>query len=547
MKQTLIQIMSAVAVFAGVKETGFTAKTSLIPRIFRTGFCIQAIYLRPVKELPMISKELENQILRLYHIEKWRYCTIARILGIHHSTVQRVLGCESSPKSSKKLRGSIADPYLPFIKETLEKYPDLTSRRIFEMVRERGYPGGPDYFRLVISRVRPRKVKEAFLRVRTLPGEQAQVDWAYFGKLNYGKAIRRLSAFVMVLSWSRQIFVWFYLNEKTGSFLSGHQKAFEFFGGVPKIILYDNLKSAVLERRAAAIRFNPLLLEFAAHYRYEPRPVGVGRGNEKGRVERAIRYIRSSFFAARKWHDIVHLNEMALNWCQNLAGNRPFPEDKRLTVNDAFKAEREKLSPLREDLFPAYEKVVVSVGKSPFVRFDLNDYSIPCHLVQRNLTVQADENEVKILDGVDIVAVHSRSYDRGNQIENPTHLSELLKQKRAAGKHRAIDRLHYVIPNSQELLTILAERGTPLAGVINGLFELLERFGAHELEQSIDEALQNDTIHIPAIRQILDRRLFEKDCYPLAPIPLPDKPEIRNITVRPHRLHLYDMEELDEE
>src|SRR5437762_10214503 len=108
-------------------------------------------------------------------------------------------------------------------------------------------------------------------------------------------------AFVMVLSFSRKIFLHFCLNQQMANFLRGHEAAFAAFSGIPRVLLYDNLRSAVLERSGDAIRFNPELLEFAAHYRFEPRPVAVARGNEKGRVERAIRYIRDAFFAARTW------------------------------------------------------------------------------------------------------------------------------------------------------------------------------------------------------------------------------------------------------
>ena len=115
-------------------------------------------------------------------------------------------------------------------------------------------------------------------------------------------------AFVMVLSWSRKIFLRFYLNQQLANFLRGHVAAFEQWQGLPKVLLYDNLKSAVLERQGDAILFNPQLLAFAGHYHFEARPVAVYRGNEKGRVERAIRYIRNNFFAAREFCDLDDLN-----------------------------------------------------------------------------------------------------------------------------------------------------------------------------------------------------------------------------------------------
>jgi transposase len=240
-------------------------------------------------------------------------------------------------------RPSIVDPFVPLIVETLEKYPKLPATRVFEMAKERGYAGAVDQVRRAVSRYRPRPAGEAYLRLRTLPGEQAQVDWGHFGKLQVGQALRALMAFVMVLSWSRRIFLRFYLDAKMSSFLHGHVSAFEFFDGVPRVVLYDNLKSAVLERRGDAIRFHPRLLELAAHYHYEPRPVAVARGNEKGRVERGIRYIRSSFFAGREYSGLDDLNQQAERWCLGVASERACPEDTRMTVGEAYEQEKTKL------------------------------------------------------------------------------------------------------------------------------------------------------------------------------------------------------------
>ena len=236
-----------------------------------------------------ISPETEAKVLRYYHAEHWRIGTIATQLGVHHGTVTRVLAQCGLPQLGAPRRASRLDPYLPFVRETLEQFPTLTASRLYVMVKERGYPGRPDHFRHLVALHRPRPKAEAYLRLRTLPGEQAQVDWGHFGHLEIGRARRPLMAFVIVLSWSRMIYLRFFLDARMENFLRGHIGAFVAWGGLARGLLYDNLKSAVLERQGQAIRFNPTLLQFAGHYRYEPRPVAIARGNEKGRVERAIR------------------------------------------------------------------------------------------------------------------------------------------------------------------------------------------------------------------------------------------------------------------
>jgi len=323
-----------------------------------------------------IPPELEAKILRYFHVEKWTVGTIARQLGVHHGTVDRVLSQAGLPKAERPHRPALIDPYLPFVLKTLQQYPRLTASRLYAMVRERGYRGGEDHFRHLIAHHRPRPQPEAYLRLRTLPGEQAQVDWGHFGKLTIGKGERPLMAFVMVLSFSRQPFVRFFLDARMANFLRGHEAAFQAWGGVPRVALYDNLKSAVLERQGDAIRLHPTLLELAAHYRFEPRPVAVARGNEKGRVERLIRYVREGFFAARQWRDLEDLNAQAAAWCQGQAADRPCPEDRSLSVHEAFAQEQANLLALPDHPFPTDEREAVSVGKTPYVRFDCNDYSI---------------------------------------------------------------------------------------------------------------------------------------------------------------------------
>lgn len=487
-----------------------------------------------------VSKEIEAQILRVYHVEKWTVGTIASQLNIHYSVVLRVLEQDGVAADKLVIRRSIADPYVPFIQETLKKYPKLRASRLHEMVKTRGYQGAERQFRSIVARYRPRPFAEAYLRLRTLPGEQGQVDWGSFGKIKIGNALRNLLAFVMTLSWSRHIFLRFYPGCSMPYFLRGHVDAFEFFGKVPRKLLYDNLKSAVLERMGSAIHFNPTMLELAAHYRFEPIPVAPARGNQKGRVERAIQYCRHSFFAAREWKDLDDLNEQALQWCLTVAAERKCAEDRTMTVSEAFALEKENLLALPNNPFPAYERIAVSVGKTPYVRFDLNDYSVPYRLVKKTLSVVADMSVVRILDNGEEVARHQRSWERGCQVENPDHIKELEEHKKEAREHRGMDKLRHAAPASKEMLKMAAERGGGLGGLTSGLLKLLDLYGAAELEQAIREAVESERVHLSAVRLVLERRRREKDLAPPVEIVIPDDPRIRNLVVIPHSLSTYD-------
>ena len=487
-----------------------------------------------------ISKEKEANILRYHHVEKWPVGTISKQLGVHHDAVNRVLSQAGFPKIERTHRSSIIDSYLPFVIKTLERYPLLCASRLYSMVKERGYPGGPDHFRHLIAEHRPRKTPEAFLRLKTLPGEQAQVDWGHFGSITVGQAKRPLMAFVMVLSWSRQIFLRFYLNQQMSNFLRGHEAAFDYWQGLPKVLLYDNLKSAVLERQGDAIRFNPQLLDFASHYHFEPRPVAVYRGNEKGRVERAIRYVRDSFFAAREFNDLDDLNAQAALWCQGQSADRPCPEDKTMTVREAFAKERSSLLTLPENRWPTDEREEVKVGKTPYVRFDKNDYSIPHTQVRKVLTVTATLKQVRVLDGQDEIATHSRSFDKGEQIENPEHIDALIERKRKGRRHRGQDRLIHAVPVCSKLLNEAALRGDNLGSITSTLLRLLDHYGAGELEIAVQEALNKAVPHPNAVRQTLQKRREERLEPPPLAVSLPDDKRVRNLAVKPHALADYD-------
>jgi transposase len=487
-----------------------------------------------------IPPELEAHILRFYHVEKWRIGTIARQLRVHPETVARVLAQAGLPRIGPPQRRLMIDPYLPFIREMLAKFPTLTASRLHAMVWERGYRGGKSRFRAIIACHRPRPKAEAYLRLRTLPAEQAQCDWAHFDHIMIGRARRPLMAFVMVLSFSRQIFLRFFLDARMENFLRGHLGAFAAWNGIPRIVLYDNLRSAVLERHGDAIRFNPVLLEFAGHYRYEPRPVAVARGNEKGRVERSIRYVRDAFFAARAYADLDDLNAQADAWCRGQAADRRCPEDQTRSVAEVFAEEAPMLLKQPDNPYPVVERVAVKVGKTPYIRFDLNAYTVPHTHVQRTLTVLADPDRLRIVEGQVIVASHPRSYDKGEQIEDPAHLQALVDWKRQARRHRATDRLAQAAPASRTLLVRAAERGSNLGSITASLVQLLERYGASQLDAAIREALERDVPHPNAVRLALERRRDDLRQAPPVALTLPAHVRARDKTVRPHSLETYD-------
>jgi transposase len=486
----------------------------------------------------MLSSDLRAQIHHWFYAEHWKVGTIAQELGLHPNTVRHALDTEQFNRG-KALRPLVTDPYVEFIRQTLQHYPRLRATRIYQMIRERGYTGSVVQLRRVVARLRPVR-QEPFLRLRTFPGEQGQVDWAHFGEVPVGRACRRLSCFLITLSYSRALYLEFFFDQSMENFLRGHVRAFQAWSGQPRILLYDNLRSAVLERRGDQIHFHPRLLDLCAHYHCAPRPCQVRAAHQKGKVERAVLYVRESFWAGRTFTTLEELNRQVLLWRDQVAHQRPWPDDDSRTVEQAFAEEQPRLLPLPAHSFETDLVLPIHAGKTIYLRFDLNDYSIPPEAVGHPLTLVASESRVRILDGSKEIAQHRRSYDRHQLVLDPTHQQALLEEKRKAFGATPGGRLAQAAPESEALLDAAFARGESAGSQTAQLLKLLDTYGAAELRSAIREALERNTPRASSVAFILSRRQRSRQHTAPTPVDLSRHPELQSLDVTPHDLESYD-------
>src|SRR5260221_2506894 len=492
----------------------------------------------------MIDDAVAARIRRLFFAEHWKIGTIAAELSVHHDTVRHAIASDTFNRSATRpVPASLLDPYKLVIADTLAEHPPLRSARLSEMIEGRGYPGSTVQLRRYVASVRPTARTEAYFRLRTLPGEQAQVDWGHFGKIKIGHADRALSCFVMVLSFSRAMYARFFLDQTTESFLRGHVLAFASLGGVPRKILYDNLKTAVVERQGDHIRFGESLLELCGHYHFAPHPCAPFRGNEKGKVERSIQYLRHAFFEARRFSSIGDLNRQLSDWIESIAHQRPVPGDPdKRRVKVVLDEERPRLLPLPEHPFECDVVRAVSSGKTPYVRFDLNDYSIPHDLVGKSLTLIASETEVRISNlahGGHVFASHTRSYDRGQAIEDPAHLAALAKEKRHAHELSGRDRLRASCKHADAFVDALALRNEPLGSHTRRLLQLVDGYGVRAADEAMKDALARAAVSADSRAHLVDQAARRKK--PPPPIRLSSgDPRVNDLRVKPHDLAAYD-------
>lgn len=484
----------------------------------------------------MIDQETRAHIRHKFFAEHWKIGTIAQAFDLHPDTVRRAVEV-SRFRHAYPLRACATDVYLPFIRQVLEQYPRLRVTRIYQMICDRGYQGSVVQLRRALAPLRPPRA-EPFLRLHMFPGEQAQVDWAHFGEVAVGRARRRLSCFLIALAYSRDLYVEFFLDQTLENFLCGHVNAFQDWSGVPRVLLCDNLRSAVLERRGDQIHFHPRLLELCAHYHCVPRPCQLRAANQKGRVERAIRYVRESFWAGRSFTTLSECNQQARRWRDQVARQRPWPGDRQRTVGEVFAEEQPRLLPLPVHSFNTDRMLPIHSGKSIYIRFDLNDYSIPPEAVGRPLTLIASDTLLRILDGTQEIARHRRSYDRQQLVLDPAHQEALLKLKRKASHSAPSGRLAHAVPETESLLDAAFARGESAGQQTSQLLKLLEQYGAEALRRAIREAVERGTPRASSVAFLLRQRSDLPSSLP--PVDLSRYPEAQAIDLKPHDLEAYD-------
>ena len=486
----------------------------------------------------MIDEATRAEIRRLVLGEGWQIGTVARRLGVHHGVVRRAL--KDTPREVvRAITPTAIEPYKEYIVARLEKYPELTATRLLGELRERGYEQGVFPVRRYVALVRGPRKKKAYLRVELAPGEQAQVDWGSFGFLRIGTTQRPLSCFAMVLSWSRALYFDFSLDQRIETFCAMHRRAFEYFGGVPRKILYDNLKTVVLAHVGTTIQFNPTFLGFAGQYLFEPTAAPPRYPEAKGRVEGAIRYIRHAFFYGRAFDGLADVRAKASAFRDETANARVHATTRERPA-DRLLAERPRLRALPKH--PPRLEVILSaiVSKEATVRLDTNGYSVPPAYVGRTVVIRASEDTVRVLCDNAEIARHSRCWDRRRVIEDPTHRETMVARRPGSHGPRRRDAIANLAPEARVYLQEIARRRIQLDNEVKKLGRLVERYGADDVVEGIRRALATRTFGAHYVRACVDQARFARGLgEPPEPV-VTGNPAADRIEVEPHDLETYD-------
>lgn len=484
----------------------------------------------------------EAEIRRLYDAENWKRGTIAAQLGVHADVVDRVLDAGTGDGGAliRPPRPSLLDPYVPFVEETLKAFPRLRATRLYDMIRARGFEGSIWILRRLVAEIRPVPRGEVYLRTERLIGEQAQVDWAYVGKLVVPGGTRALWVFVMVLAYSRAMWGELVFDLTIESLRRSLVRAARFFEGVPRQWLFDNPKIVVLERHGDVVRYHPGLLEIAGELRVQPRLCRPRRPTDKGGVERAVRYLRDRFFAARTITSIEDGNRQLCDFFRNIANVRQHPRFRDRTVGDVFAEEKEKLLALPKVLPETDLVAPASVDSTAFVRFGTNLYSVPARYARSRdaLTLVASDDEVRLLDLDVVVARHPRSWAKHQRIEDPEHRRELLEHKRAARSPKGRERLLAEVAGMDALYARWIDVGRNVGLMTARVGKLLDLYGADVLTQAVAAVLARG-LHDPGALALRCEEVRRLAARPM-PVALELGEHVPDRDVIPHDLETYD-------
>jgi transposase len=483
----------------------------------------------------MLTTDQINTIHRLHLIEKWTVRQIAKQLHIGRRTVAKYL-VQPAQTPSQPHRASKLDRFKPAIDDWLDQDSAITATVILQRLRDLGFDGGYTIVKDHLQQLRTeKKARRAFVRMEPAAGERFEIDWAHFGALVYDGAPRKLYAFALVECHSRKLYVEFTHSQTFETFLRCHIHAFDAMGGVARELWYDNLATVVAEHEGRLVRFNPRFLAFAREYNFIPRACHVAAAWEKGKIERAIGYLRQNFWSLRQFTDLPDVNSQVHHWLKTVANRRRHRETNDIP-EERFRPECLKTLP---GIAPDYrDSVQALVHKDLRLSFDGNRYCVPPRYVGRRLTLKADSSSLTLYDQHLEIVRYPRCWARGQTFGAERFQKELFAQMAAAEQQASQSRLVALLgPAAEEYLGRLARTDRSLTRQVRELLSLTRDYGPHAVAAAIAKAHAAGAFGSDYVANILRQQQSRRDVQP--PLELKN-PALNQLATDPLSLAAYD-------
>jgi transposase len=461
----------------------------------------------------MLTSQQINEIHRLHLVEKWSARKIARHLHIGRRTIARYLDDPAPAPVHRRDRASKLDPFKPAINDLLQQDPTANAPVIVQRLLPLGFDGGVTIVKDYLRALREDSIaRRAYVRVEPGPGDRFDIDWGHFDPLIYHGATRKLYAFCLVESHSRKMYLEFTHSQAFECFVRCHIHAFHELGGCARELWYDNLATAVAEHDGNLVRFNPRFLGFAREFNFIPRACHVAAAWEKGKVERAIGYIRQNFWPLRSFRDLDDVNRQAHQWVAEVANQRRHRETNEIPEQRFQPESLRQLPALMPDYRDTEEALVY---KDLRLCFDGNRYCVPPRYVGLKLIVKADGSWVTIYHRLREIVQYPRCWQRGQTFGAERFEKELFAQLAAAERSAAQQRLITLVgPNAEQYLRRLTDTDRSLTRQVRELLTLVREFGPQAVSAAIAKAHAAQAFGADYVANILQQQQQRRELQP---------------------------------
>ena len=411
----------------------------------------------------------------------------AQRLGLDRKTVAKYWEgpIDDLEKPRYEERSKLTDPYVDYITNRLEEWPELTAERIYREIKSQGYTGSKRTVRRCVARLRKKTYRE-YKPFETLPGEQAQVDWGHCGKIDmFGRQLM-LYVFAFSLSWARVKYVEFIISQNMATFCGSLHRAFEYVGGVPQEIVFDNAKTVVSERVGGVVRYNENLLRLAASYGFTPKACWTNDPESKGKVESSIKYVKRDFLYACTYTDLEDLNAQARQWCDEVA-NRKIHGTTGQIPFERLEEEQYYLQPLviGQPLFVVESR---KATKTQLISIDGNKYSVPVQFARKQVNYRRFEDQIELLDGDEVIDTIELVAGKGKSIVQDRHYPAHSRPKKAS--HPLQARFEALAPLAKVYLQGLSQSRTGhLREQMEKIVDLADTYSESELESAMERGI----------------------------------------------------------
>lgn len=463
---------------------------------------------------------------------------IAKKLSLARRTVRNLLGERKPPLAvaPSVRRESILAPYDAQIRAAIEKTPDILAPAMLERLRVAGYTGGISVLRDRMRVLRPKSYGEVFSTFTTRPAERLEIDWADLGFLLPG-LVRRVSAFVAVMEYSRMLYIDFSLSQQMGSFLRCMDRCLRFFGGRTAVDVFDNMKTVVIGRAGTTAIFHDRFVDYARAQGFAIFATRPRRPTDKPFVERGIGFIRKRFLLGRRFASLDDLHVQGRMWRDTFANSREHEETGKVPQLVYDHEERPLLKPLRDTPFDTDDLLTTGVGRTHRVHFDRNDYTVPWRLHGQTVLVRADDSHVRVMLGTKEIARHPRCWSVREDIADEKH-EDGMRGRDGRPPASALPEALSVLGEigAKYFATLVATRRSIRTEHVRLVF-LCELFGSAATASAIAEVMRTGHVGAEYVEYVMR---YKRKLVPAAPPLRLGVPELDSMTVREPDLGAYD-------